>query len=249
MRILFGVMFLFVSSVFSQNVTDANGQKQGSWSKVYPGTRVFQYRGQFKDDRPVGTFTYYYPSSKLKAIINHVENSNRSEGVYYHENGDVMSKGVFRDFKKDSIWCNYSPSGRLINKESYKNDLLNGKTTVYYVPEDPNDKSLWILSIANFKEGKYDGEYLEYFQGGSPKTKGFYDMNRKTGVWINYDVTGSKTIEESYSNGFKHGWSFAYDAAGKVVSKQYYLDGRHIQGKELEVRINQIKFNAKKSEN
>lgn len=248
MRWLFGIV-LFTNVVFSQNVTDTKGLKQGPWAKVYPGTKVYQYKGQFKDDKPVGTFTYYYPSSKLKAIVKHLEETNRSEAIYYHENGLIMSKGIYKDLKKDSIWMNYGPSGRLSNKETYKNDLLDGKKTVFYVPEDPEDKSQLVMSISNYKEGKMDGEYAEYFEGGSLKVKGAYVMDRKSGLWVSYDVTGSKMTEETYRNGLKHGWCMAFDESGKVVGKQYYLDGRHIQGKELETRLNQIKHNASNPKN
>jgi hypothetical protein len=55
--------------------------------------------------------------------------------------------------------------------------------------------------------------------------------------------------EETYRNGLKHGWCMAFDESGKVVGKQYYLDGRHIQGKELETRLNQIKHDASKPKN
>jgi antitoxin component YwqK of YwqJK toxin-antitoxin module len=144
---------------------------------------------------------------------------------------------------------NYGPSGRLSNKETYKNDLLDGKKTVFYVSEDPEDKSQLVMSISNYKEGKMDGEYAEYFEGGSLKVKGAYVMDRKSGLWVSYDVTGSKMTEETYRNGLKHGWCMAFDESGKVVGKQYYLDGRHIQGKELETRLNQIKHNASNPKN
>ncbi len=248
MRLL--VLLLLLADVaFSQNVIDANGRKQGAWAKVYPGTKVFQYKGQFKDDKPVGTFTYYYQSSKLKAIVKHVEGTNRSEAIYYHENGLVMSKGIYKDLKKDSVWVNFGPSGRLSNKETYKNDLLDGKKTVFYVPEDLEDKSQLVMSVSNYKEGKMDGEYVEYFEGGSLKVKGAYVMDRKSGLWVSYDVGGFKMTEETFRNGLKHGWCMAFDESGKVVGKQYYLDGRHIQGKELETRLNQIKHNASKPKN
>jgi antitoxin component YwqK of YwqJK toxin-antitoxin module len=243
--LLFGFIALFSVSR-AQNITDASGKKQGYWSKKYPGVNVFQYKGQFKDDKPIGTFTYYYPSSKLKAVIKHIPGTNRSEAVYYHENGFVMSKGIFINLKKDSVWCNYGPSGRLSNKETYKDDLLDGFKTVYYVPEDPNDRSQFVLSLATYVQGKLNGEYTEYFEGGAVKVKGSYDMDRKSGLWTTNDVTGFKMCEEGYRNGVKHGWSMAFDENGKIIGKQYYLDGRHIQGKELETRINQLKYDATK---
>ena len=68
--------FAFVS-IGQLNQVDAKGKKQGEWGKLYEGSRVFEYKGQFVNDKPVGKFTYYYPSSKVKAIIKHDENSTR----------------------------------------------------------------------------------------------------------------------------------------------------------------------------
>jgi antitoxin component YwqK of YwqJK toxin-antitoxin module len=249
MRTAIIISFLLTVVGHAQNLTDNLGRKQGVWTKIYPGTKVYQYKGQFKDDRLVGTFTYYYPSSKLKAIIMHVEINARSEAIYYHENGFVMSRGIYTHLKKDSVWMNYGPSGRLSNKETYKNDLLDGKKTVFYIPEDPEDKSQWVMSVSYYKEGKMDGEYVEYFEGGSLKVKGAYLMDRKSGLWVSYDVGGFKMTEETFRNGLKHGWCMAFDESGKVVGKKYYLDGRHIQGKELEARLNQIKYNTSKQKN
>lgn len=231
----------------SQNVIDANGKKQGQWSKLYPGTRVYQYKGQFKDDKPVGTFMYYYQSSKLKAIVKHIEGSNRSEAQFYHDNGVIMSKGIYLDLKKDSVWSNFGPSGRLSNKETYKADVLNGKKTIFFVSEDPNDKSQIVSSISNYKDGVLEGEFVEYFDGGSIKEKGNYLNGKKSGFWMKYSITGSIMIEESFKEGLRNGWTKSFDESGKEVGKQYYLQGRVIKGKELEVRLNQIKKQASES--
>ena len=51
----------FLSS--AQNITDAKGQKQGVWTKTYPNSSGIQYKGQFKNNKTVGTFTYFYPSA------------------------------------------------------------------------------------------------------------------------------------------------------------------------------------------
>jgi antitoxin component YwqK of YwqJK toxin-antitoxin module len=231
----------------SQNVIDANGKKQGQWSKLYPGTKVYQYKGQFKDDKPVGTFMYYYQSSKLKAIVKHIEGSNRSEAQFYHDNGVIMSKGIYLDLKKDSVWSNFGPTGRLSNKETYKADVLHGKKTIFFVSEDPNDKSQIVSSITNYKEGLLEGEFVEYFDGGSMKEKGNYLNGKKSGFWMKYSITGSIMIEECFKEGLRNGWTKSFDESGKEVGKQYYLQGRVIKGKELEVRLNQIKKQASES--
>ncbi len=50
----------------TMNQTDSKGRKQGPWRKLERG--VLKYEGQFRDDKPVGTFTYYYDNKSIKAV-------------------------------------------------------------------------------------------------------------------------------------------------------------------------------------
>jgi hypothetical protein len=50
-----GFLFFGFVSMAQLNQTDAKGRKQGEWAKTYPKSRVYQYKGQFKDDKPIGT--------------------------------------------------------------------------------------------------------------------------------------------------------------------------------------------------
>lgn len=241
-RFLIGFLLLsFVASGQEVNQVDAKGRKQGAWAKTYPNSRVYQYKGQFKDDKPVGTFTYFYESTKVKAIIKHDASSTRSVAYYYHENGNLMSHGIYRDMKKDSVWLNFLPSGRLSNSETYKNDLLDGKKVVYYVPDDVNDKSRMIATIFYYSEGKLNGETIDYFDIGGVKMKGTYQNDKKVGVWEYYHLSGKKMMLERYKNGVRHGWCFAYDETGKETGKAYYYYGRKLEGKELEEKMKQMK--------
>ena len=238
--VLLGIM-ISICGVAQENQKDAKGRKQGPWSKTYPKSRVYEYKGQFKDDKPVGTFTYFYPSTKVKAVITHEETTGRSVAVFYHENGTVMSKGIYRNLKKDSIWLNFTPSGRLSTSETYKNDVLNGKKIVYFVPEDVNDKSRIVSAVYNYENGKLQGEMIEYFVNGTIKCKGFYKDNKKEGIWESYHANGKKMMFERYKNGARHGWCYAYDTTGKEIGKEYFYFGRRLQGKELQDRLKQCK--------
>lgn len=243
MKILFFFLFIALHGI-SQNLRDSNGKKQGLWSKVYEGTKVYQYKGQFKDDKPIGTFIYYYQSSKIKAIVKHTDGSNRSEAVYYHDNGVIMSKGIYIDLKKDSVWLNYGPTGNLSIKENFKGDSLHGKKVIFFVPKDPIDRTQVISSVLNYSEGILEGEFSEYFEDSSLKEKGIYLAGKKSGIWMKYSNTGSVMIEESFKEGLRNGWTKSFDESGKEVGKQYYLMGRVISGKELEVRFNLIRKQA-----
>ncbi len=243
MKLFTSLFFLFITLVgFSQlNQVDAQGRKQGQWAKKYEGRNVYKYKGHFKNDKPVGKFTYYYESNKVKAIIKHDENSNRSEAFFYHENGNIMSYGIYRDMKKDSIWLNYGPTKRISNAETYKNGKLNGKKVIYYVPADINDKSRRLASVAFYVDDKLEGEYTEYFESQVVKTKGQYLHNKKVGAWTYYHSNGKEMNLIRFKNGQRHGWAFAYDESGKQTAKKYFYYGKLLEGKKLEDKMKQLK--------
>lgn len=237
--LLFSV--LVSTAFFGQNQKDSKGRKQGVWTKTYPGSKVYEYKGRFKNDKPVGTFTYFYISSKKKAIITHDSLSNRSEAYFYHENGALMSHGIYRDMKKDSIWLNYGPSGRISNYETYKNGILNGKNVIFYVSEEASDNSKRVSAVNYYVNGLLNGESTQYFENGALKEKGTYTLNKKTGIWERYHTTGKKMMLERFKNGIRHGWCYAYDESGKEIAKVYYYNGRKLEGKELEAQMNYFK--------
>lgn len=244
MKTHLAIVFTVISSLtFAQvvNQKDTQGRKQGVWQKNYPKSRAFEYKGQFKDDKPVGTFTYYYESTKVKAVIKHDEKTGRSEAVMYHENGVLMSKGIYKNQEKDSTWNYYGPSGKLSTKETFLNGKLHGTQTIYYVFEDPNDKRVVPAKVSNFKMGVLDGECVEYFDSGVVKSKTTYINGKKNGIVVINHPNGNPMIKERYKDGIQHGWQTAHDESGKETGKQFYRFGKRIQGKELESYLKQCK--------
>ena len=241
----FKLSFLFCLSILvaqaQDNRVDAQGRKQGEWGKVYEGTRVYQYRGQFKDDKPVGKFTYFYKSSKVKAVVNHVEGSNRSAAYYYHENGAFMSHGIYINQLKDSIWVNFGPSQRLSNTETYSKGELNGKKIIYFIPEDPADKSQIPSEVLNYENGILNGEYKAYHRNLKVKTTGQYVNNKKHGAWMEFDLQGKKYSITRYKNGIRHGWCIIYNASGNEYFRQYYYNGGVLSGDALKEKMRQLK--------
>ena len=235
----FGILLISLvcsTALWSQqmNVTDAKGKKQGPWQKTYPKSVALEYKGQFKDDKPVGTFYYYYPSTKLKAIIKHDENSTRSACIMYHDNGVMIAQGIYRNQQKDSVWTHYGPSGRLSFKETYKGGKLNGLKTVYYVPEDPNDKSQRIARTENYVNDQLEGEFVEYFDVGGVKSKGMYQAGKPIGLLVINHPNGKPMIHERYKYGNRHGWCIAFNENGVETGRKYFKFGQELTGKQLE---------------
>lgn len=235
-------IMLISSLAFGQvNQLDSRGRKQGKWEKTYPESAVFQYRGQFKDGKPVGKFTYFYESSKVKAIINHnVGEVGRSVAFFYHENGQVMSYGIYRNMKKDSIWVNYNPAGKLSTTESFKNDKLHGVTKVYFVTGELNVRTPVVATSKTYKNGEMHGEYKEFFVNGRTKLKGNYVNNVQDGAWEEFHLNGKRAATFRYLKGQKHGYQIAYDEGGKRIGEVFYHFGKRLEGKQLENILKQL---------
>lgn len=236
------IICLLSSLTFAQiNQKDAKGRKQGPWEKSYPKSSVLEYKGQFLNDQPTGTFTYYFPSNKVKAIIKHDITTGRSEAFFYHENGNIMTYGIYRNQKKDSLWFNYNEDGKIVYTETFENDVLNGKKTVYFPPNKETGKVERVATVTYFKNGKAEGEFIEYFEHGATRTKGAYLNGQRQGVWMDYQPNGKPLSMTRYKNGQRHGWCSAYDALGKEINKEYYYYGQLKTGKDLEFIMKQMK--------
>jgi len=245
MRNLFCLLLLCSSlgclQAQSVNQTDANGKKQGLWVKKYPRSSVVQYQGTFKDGKPIGVFQYNYPNNKLKALVEHIANSDRANVEFYHENGQLMSKGVYKNMKKDSVWVSFNEKGQLTMIETYKNDLLNGEKKIYHIPTRSNEKSQVIISVYNYANGMPEGKFEEYYPDRKIKKTGQFKEHRREGTWIYYEANGNKMMEENYYQGKMHGWQIGYDANGKQAERHYYYNAERLEGKRLKEMLKQLK--------
>lgn len=234
-------MFLSLGLFAQINQVDSQGRKQGKWAKKYERKSVLQYEGQFKDDIPVGKFVYKYPNDRIKAIIIHGENSTRSEAYMYHENGKLMSFGIYRNQIKDSIWTHYGPSERLSFKETYVDGKLHGLKTIYYVPEQLQDKRTVIMQTLTYQNDVLDGPTSEFFPDGIKKMDGKYKNNALDGVVNKYHPNGQKQFVLRFKNQKKHGWWLTYNNQGQEIGRKYFYKGKELKGETLKNHMSKLK--------
>ncbi len=237
------IFFCFQVTAFAQvNQVDQQGRKQGKWMKYFANSENVRYTGQFKDDKPVGKFTYYFPSGAVRAIITHDENSNRSEAFFYYKDKTLAEYGIYRGEKKDSIWVHYTPYGDLSYKQTFKDGKANGEKIIYYksdVSSDPN--KLLILRKAHFKDGRLNGPFVEYFPNGVIKAKGQYKEGVFDGVIMKYHPNGKRMMLERWKGREKHGWWITYDESGKEVGRRYFLHSKPLEGEKLNKYMKELK--------
>ena len=116
---LMAVLAIAQPSTGGPNSTDAQGRKQGAWTKTWENGTV-RYVGQFKDDQPIGTFKHYDEEGKLTTIQEHDAGGKVSRARHFHPNGTLMANGKYVDRTKDSTWNYYGEDGKLRKVERYR---------------------------------------------------------------------------------------------------------------------------------
>jgi antitoxin component YwqK of YwqJK toxin-antitoxin module len=228
------ILIIFPFFCFSQtNTIDKKGLKQGAWAKYYPDNKTPIYTGQFKDNMPIGEFRYFFPSGKVKAIIQHQAKNNLSYAWLYFENEQLMAEGRYKYMKKDSLWINYNSQGYVLSREEFKADKLNGLRVTYYLEGQGEDEEK-MLTIENYKDSLLEGSYESFYSKGLVKEKGNYVKNKKEGEWQTFHPNGVMESRMTFKNNLAHGWAYGFDPKGKLYGKKMHRNGVLLEGEELD---------------
>ncbi len=220
---LFIFIFLFSTMLtYSQvkldtiNRFDENGKKFGYWEKRDNGD-ILIYKGRFDHGRPVGTFYYYFPDTRLKAEVNHnyVGLSDSAYTITYHHNGKVMAKGVYRDKQKDGLWRYYNDKESLLSQENYDKGWRVGRAEIY----QPNGT---LAEIQYWKENYEDSVWVSFNENGNLVMERFYVRGRLNGRVTTYYDSGAKKMEGDYKNGDRVGEWIYYKEDGEIKEKVDY---------------------------
>lgn len=204
--ILLLVSFPFI--LFAQvNQTDANGLRQGFWSKQQSNGKLL-YEGNFKDGEPVGEWKRYHEGGAVKAIINYRTDSDSAFAQLFNEQGKKVAEGNYVNEVKEGTW-KYFSNNTLISDEQYKNGVKNGISHSYY---DSGE----IMEQIDWKDGKQEGSYRIFFKTGEPYMQYKVSNDKRNGLCLTYFQNGRTEMEAYYSNGLRDGsWNF-YKEGGEL---------------------------------
>lgn len=216
------------SFVMSQtNQTDSKGRKQGEWIKYYPNSKHIEYKGSFLDDKPNGTFFYYFYDGTTKMVADHNAKTGRSAVYTYYDDKKVKSFGIYYNMKKDSVWTYYSNTGIVSKRESYKGDLLDGTSYSYYV-NDMSPKNPKVVEEEIYVKGKLEGIAKKYFRDGSLQETRTYKNDKLNGAFETYEPGGVKSSTSNFVNNLRHGISTVYLGNGKK-ELSYFVKGEKVK--------------------
>lgn len=246
--IILALISLILVQVNAQelNKTDSKGRKQGKWIKYYEGTTKKRYVGQFVDDKPFGKFTYYYNSGEPSAVSVFSNNGTITHTKTYHKNGSLMATGKYVNQQKDSVWWYFTEHKEVLSKENYVNGKLEGEVIVYY-PGDPSKEKLKIYEVSHYKNGIKSGLWQQFHKSGKLKAKGYYKDGYYNGKVFWYYGNGKVELESFYKHTVPHGYWYYFDDQGNMLRKVYYLNGKILEGKELEKYLEQKELEKEQS--
>lgn len=225
--------------VISQNKSDNKG-KQGEWIVKYDDKKNIRYKGVFKDNNPIGKFTYYYPSGEASSIMVFSNKGNKAECKMYHKNGEIMAVGSYINRKKDSTWWFFNDRKQIVRKENYKNDKLHGESIVYF-PANPKEEKVLKSEVTNFNNGYYHGKWIKYFKSGKTKATGVYKNGYFDGKVTFYYPNGKVESSGWYKHNVKNGYWKTFDPEGDIDTKTYYYNDKVLEGEALEKHLAKIK--------
>lgn len=231
---------LFLSCLYGQT-TDLSGKKQGYWKKKDDKNHLL-YEGEFKDDKPVGKFKYYYPNDSVRAIMSFKDEGRSAYARLFHMNGKRMAEGKYINKEtKDSVWTYYDELGTLISRETYKSGKKNGPSYVYFPEGDISEEK-------NFRDDLQDGPFITYFNAKEVKSRGTYLKGKLEGRVAYYYPNGVEVAAGFYRNGEKNGPWIYKTQSGKIREKELYKNGVLASPKETEAFFSKNKPEEKKPE-
>jgi antitoxin component YwqK of YwqJK toxin-antitoxin module len=203
------------------NETDAQGRKQGAWSKAWPNGQL-RYTGAFKDDKPVGEFRHFDAEGKLTTVQRHAGDGRISRAEHFHSNGQPMARGKYVGQEKDSTWNYYAEDGSLRKVERFAQGQLEGEQVAYY----PGGQ---VAEREERKAGLLHGPSKSWFANGKLKSESNYAHGIAEGTMTFYFPDGKKEIEGSLVNGDRDGTWHYFNKDGTIQLVALYTRGQMVK--------------------
>lgn len=171
-----------------------------------------------------------YENGSPRIIQSKIDRSTQKR-TYFYQNGEKKETGVVQDDKRNGVWQGFYPDGKLKHETRFKNGIEFSDYTYYY----PNGT---IEEIGVYNEGgNLEGKWTSFYKNDSIKSIGEFQNGQKVGLWILFDSSGMKLMEEEfyynscgksiikYKNGKKHGKWESWFLCDKSQSIGYYKNG------------------------
>ena len=210
--------------------------RYAKWNKEQPIVNGIQINQYDLDGRKQGYWETYNDNGEVNTKGNYKDDKKDGYWEYYWSNGNVYSKGNYKNGGYDGEWFYYHPDGRLEYKELYEYDKL-----VKDIPLTES-KKLFIPRKLSGEDSRYakwnkeqpivDGERINQYN---------VDTGKKEGLWVRYYDNGQLESKGKYKNGLRDGvWEYYY--WNGTLERELYNNGEIVKNPQLINNINEGKL-------
>jgi antitoxin component YwqK of YwqJK toxin-antitoxin module len=231
------------------------GVMNGPYIKYYENGNKMEegdyQSGSFEDKGNIsfkaGKWTYWDDNGKKwreETYSSETVYTSKGEGVetgiwtYWGENEQKKWEGNYKNGKEDGLWTYWDKDGSM-----YKGKVIGKKEWVNRTRKSVDEDGSFLFfeyggyrtdyerkptldSFENWKNGRKDGKWAEWFSNGQKDKEGTYKDGEEDGLWTYWYESGQKKKEGSYTDGIENSkWTFWYENSNKSKEGSY-KDGK-----------------------
>jgi uncharacterized protein len=217
-----------------------NNLKDGEWKEFYEGIKV-KTEAEYKNGKLDGYYKEYDQFGKLLLtllynegrLIEEIEKVE-SEVIVIEtksEDGNFIERGPFIDSVPVGIHKKIDMEGNIVDSKIFDdNGVLLSRGIIDKEGKKQGDWLDYYRSGSVRAKGRYvnnmrEGKWQFYFNNGSIEQTGNYKLGKQDGPWKWFYKTGEILIEEEFYNGKLEGIYTEYDKVGNIISEGEYFEG------------------------
>lgn len=142
------------------------------------------------------------------------------EGEFLYSNGVLVGIGTLdKIYGPTGPWIWFHANGQEASMGEYNSKgNRDGEWYFYY-------KNGVLKAVVNYKDGKFNGAYKDFYDNGLPESDGFYKNGNVNGEFINFYRLGGKMNVRNYDDGIIDGKATYYHRNGKLQYEVTFNEG------------------------
>ena len=213
--------------------------KQGVWKEFFEGTELIRSEGRFIDGKKNGFFREYDRKGVLintvkydndEVVTNVEEIADLEIRREFHHNASLKSIGSYNsDGQEQGAFKEYTDQGELVTTKLFYKGILLGKGIL---DERGIKQGEWeeyytggsVKAKGEYKNGKKIEDWVYYFETGELEQRGYFTKaGQPNGVWQWYYVNGDTLRIENFRSGLEDGEFREYDRNKKIILEAIIL--------------------------
>lgn len=171
-----------------------NDKEEGDW-KYYFESGKLEQKGHYVNGKPDKKWEWFFESEKPRRIENYDEGILEGNYIEYDQYNYVIIEGKYLEGYKVGKW--FYGVGDHVEVGKYKDGLKEGMWEYYHYELEKEN----LYFKGGFKEGLPDGVHTYYYEPGSIKWIRNYKLGKPNGSWIEYFKTGVQSKNLDYDKG------------------------------------------------